>query len=375
MKFIHLADLHLGRRLCGYPLIEDQRAILEQILNIIGEEKPQAVLIAGDVYDKLSPSPEAVALFDSFLTALSEQGLSTYIIAGNHDSAERIAFGARILDKGGIFVSPVYDGTTAHFIIEDEFGEVGIYLLPFIRVSDVRRFFPDKDIPDLETAVSIVIENMKLDTSRRNIILSHQFVSGGSTCDSERSAVGGTDGISADVYEDFDYAALGHLHAPQAVGSEKVRYGGTPLKYSASEASQKKSVTVCEMGRKGEPVKVTFRELSPLHDLKVLRDSFDALMQGGSDDYVQAVLTDEVRIPDAQKRLRAVYKNLLGITYEYEKQFRDIEIDEAESENFRNTSPLELFEDFFKRANNKNMSEEQRSFVTELIDSIWTEEV
>lgn len=371
MKFIHLADLHLGRRVCGFSLIEekDQKHILDNIAEIIEEENPRFMIIAGDVYDKLSPPVEAVTLLDEFLTELSCKGLETFIIAGNHDSPERIAFGASLMNKSGIHFSPIYNGRAERFTVADEYGEVNIYLLPYLRTAEARRFFPDEEIPDTAAAVSTAIKAMNIDTSRRNIIVSHQFVDGGEQSDSERGAVGGTDGVPAEVYKDFDYAALGHLHKPQAMKSERIRYGGTPLKYSVSEADQKKCLTVCELGEKGTPVKVTLRELSPLRDMRVIEGSFNEIMSVSSDDFVEVHLTDTGRVPDAQKRLRAQYPHIMSVRYINEQERAPIEINEESAA--RTASPLELFEGFFAEANGKNMTEEQRGYMRGMIEKIW----
>ena len=369
MKFIHLADLHLGRRVCGFSLIEDQERILDEITDMISEEKPDFVVIAGDVYDKLSPPVEAVTLLDDFLTELSRRGLETFIIAGNHDSPERIAFGASLMNKSGIHFSPIYNGKAEHFTVTDEFGEADIYLLPYLRAAEARRFFPDEDIPDTAAAVRTAIKAMDIDTARRNIIVSHQFVEGGETSDSERGAVGGTDGVPAAVYSDFDYAALGHLHKPQAMTSDRIRYGGTPLKYSISEAGQRKCLTVCELGEKGTPVKVTLREFALPRDMRVIEGSFDEIMADGSDDYVEVHLTDKERVPDAQKHLRGKYPYLMSVKYIGEQERTQLEINEESA--VRTVSPFELFEGFFAEANGKEMTGEQREYMSRMIDRIW----
>ncbi len=208
MRFIHLADLHLGRRVSGFSLIEDQQYILDRITEMTDEEKPDFIIIAGDVYDKLSPPVEAVSMLDRLLTEFSRRGTETFIIAGNHDSHERIAFGSDLMNKSGIHFSPVYDGKAKRFTVTDEYGDADIYLLPYLRASEARRFFPDADIPDTNAAVREAIAAMDIDTSRRNIIISRQFVEGGEQCDSERAAIGGTEGVSAELYRPFDYAAL-----------------------------------------------------------------------------------------------------------------------------------------------------------------------
>ena len=368
MKFIHLSDLHLGRRICGFSLIEDQKYILGRITDMIGEEKPDFVIIAGDVYDKLSPPAEAVTLLDEFLTELSRRGLETFIIAGNHDSPERIAFGASLMNKSGIHFSPIYNGRAERFTVTDEYGEADIYLLPFLRAAEARRFFPDEEIPDTAAAVRAAIKAMDIDDSRRNIIVSHQFVEGGETSDSERGAVGGTDGVPSDVYKDFDYAAMGHLHKPQAMGGN-IRYGGTPLKYSISEADHKQCLTVCELGEKGSPVKVTLRELSPLRDMRVIEGSFGEIMSESSEDFVQVLLTDTERVPDAQKRLRAQYPYIMSVKYINEQERTAIEISEESA--VHTVSPFELFEGFFAEANGKRMTGEQSEYMRGLIDKIW----
>ncbi|HAG13342.1 MAG TPA: exonuclease sbcCD subunit D [Ruminococcus sp.] len=369
MKFIHLADLHLGRRVSGFSLIEDQTFILGKINEVIRDENPDFVIIAGDVYDKLSPPVEAVTLLDAFLTKLSEEGIRTFIIAGNHDSPERIAFGANLMNKSGVHFSPLYSGKAETFTVSDEFGEADIYLLPYLRAAEARRFFPDAEIENTADAVRAAIAAMQIDTSRRNIIISHQFVEGGETSDSERSAVGGTDGVPADVYKEFDYAALGHLHKPQKMTRDSIRYGGTPLKYSVSEANDRKCVTVCELGEKGTPVKVTLHELTPMRDMRELRGNFAELMESGSDDFVQVLLTDTERVPDAQKRLRTVYPHIMGVRYEQEMQYTPIAVNEEAA--VQCADPFELFMTFFENANAKKMTDGQCEFMRELIDRIW----
>ncbi|MCR5717831.1 MAG: exonuclease SbcCD subunit D [Oscillospiraceae bacterium] len=369
MKFIHLADFHLGRRVSGFSLIEDQTHILGQINRIIDEEKPDFILIAGDVYDKLSPSVEAVSLLDGFLTKLSAEGIRTFIIAGNHDSPERIAFGANLMNQSGVHFSPIYSGKAEKFTVSDTFGEADVYLLPYLRTAEARRFFPDAEIGNTADAVRTAIEAMQIDPSRRNIIISHQFVEGGVTSDSERGAVGGTDGVPAELYRNFEYAALGHLHKPQKMQYENVRYGGTPLKYSISEADDKKCVTVCELGAKGTPVKVTLRELTPLRDMRELTGSFAELIEGGSDDFVQVRLTDTERVPDAQKRLRTVYPHIMSVKYEQELSHTPITI--IEDAAVQCADPFELFTAFFEDVNTKKMTDEQCGYMQKLIRQIW----
>ncbi|MBR4942213.1 MAG: exonuclease subunit SbcD, partial [Clostridia bacterium] len=252
MKFLHISDLHLGKRVNEFSMLEEQEEILKQLLGIIDAEEPDGILIAGDVYDKSVPSAEAVQLFDNFLADLARRRKQVFVISGNHDSPERIAFGSRIMSSGGIHLSPVYSGKVKPVTMEDEFGSVNVYMLPFIKPAHVRRFFEEEDIENYTDALQVAIKAMNLDLSARNVLVAHQFVAGSSVCDSEEISVGGTDNVSSAVFSDFDYVALGHIHGPQNCGSERIRYCGTPLKYSLSEAAHHKSATVVELKNKGE---------------------------------------------------------------------------------------------------------------------------
>ena len=230
MKMIHLSDLHLGKRVNEFPMLEDQRHVLIEILSVMDAEHPQVVLIAGDVYDKSVPSAEAVQLFDWFLTELAQRKLEVFIISGNHDSAERIAFGSEIMQRSGIHLSPVYNGTVTPVALQDENGEVCFWLLPFIKPVHIRRFFEEETIESYTDAMRAAIRQMEIDPQKRNVLITHQFVTGASRCDSEEVSVGGADNVDAEVFDVFDYVALGHLHGPQNIGSEAIRYSGSPLK-------------------------------------------------------------------------------------------------------------------------------------------------
>ena len=254
MKLIHLSDLHLGKRVNEYSMLEDQEYILKKIINVIDDEKPDGVIIAGDVYDKSIPSAEAVQLFDDFLVQLAKRSLKVFVISGNHDSPERIAFGSRIMDASGIHMSPVYSGDITPIPLEDEFGTVNIYILPFIKPAHVRRY-AENEITTYTEAVEYVISKLNIDPANRNVLVTHQFVTGALRSESEEISVGGSDNVDAYVFEPFDYVALGHIHSPQTCGSENIRYCGTPLKYSFSEVHDKKSVTVVELREKGYPAK------------------------------------------------------------------------------------------------------------------------
>lgn len=370
MKLLHLADLHLGKRVYAFSMIEDQRYILKQILDIAAEEKPDAVLISGDVYDKLTPPAEAVTLLDDFLSELANRQVKVYMTAGNHDSAERLAFGSRIMNKSGVYLSQVYNGKAARFTLSDEWGELDIYALPYLREAEVKRFFPEAEITDTDSALRTAISALNVDFSRRNIILSHQFVEGGLSCESERSSVGGTDQVSFENYAPFEYAALGHLHTPQYVEREHIRYSGTPLKYSFSEAMDEKSVTVCNIGPKGEAVQIFTRKLKPLRDMRVLTGSFDELMQGESDDYLKISLTNNSRVPDALLRLRTRYPNIMLLEYAREPERQNFTPERKV--DIKGTDPLDIFSSFYTETNGKPMTDDQRDFMASLINMIWT---
>ena len=379
MKFLHLSDLHIGKRVNEYSMIEDQKFILKRILNIIDEEKPDCVLIAGDVYDKSVPSAEAVELFDSFLTSLAKRRLEVFIISGNHDSPERLSFGRQIMAAGGIHISPAFCGAVEPQLLTDEFGEVCVYMLPFVKPGKVREFFPEESIETYTDAISVAAESMRLDKTKRNVLITHQFVTGASTSESEDVSVGGADNVDASVFEDFDYVALGHLHRPQSCGSEKIRYCGTPLKYSFSEVNDEKSVTVVELGKKGE-LSVRVVGLEPLRDMHVIRGKYADVMlkefYGNTslqEDYVHIVLTDEEDIFDAVGKLRTVYHNLMKVSYD-NKRTRTSQVISADAEVSRK-SPLELFSEFFELQNNQPLDEEMTKFVKDIIEDVWEVEI
>lgn len=377
MKLVHLSDLHLGKRLNEFSLGEDQEYILNQILQIVEAEQPDAVVIAGDVYDKAIPSVEAVSLFDEFLVRLAGLHIHIFVISGNHDSPERIAFGSRLLEETGIHLSPVYGGSVEPVTLEDAFGPVDFYLLPFVKPIHVRRFFPEDPTDTYTQALSTAVGHMNLDEHRRNVLVTHQFVTGASRSDSEEISVGGADNVDSAVFDAFDYVALGHIHSPQHCGSEKIRYCGTPLKYSFSEAKDTKSVTVAELKEKGNLVIRTV-PLKPLRELVELRGTFEELTDRHfyenttwTRDYVRLTLTDEEDIPDAVGKLRLIYRNLMKLDYDNARTRSNAEITGAQAQDTR--SPLELFASFYELQNNRPMTAEQLVFLEELIAR--TEEV
>ena len=451
MKFIHLADLHIGKRVNAFPMLEDQRYILKQILTILREEQPDGgVILAGDIYDKAIPSAEAVELFDEFLTQLAALKLRVFIIAGNHDSPERIAFGNRLMDRSGIYLSPVYDGHVKRITCLDAasfvtlsaanavdlnastrpaasaaaaasasvYPPVDVYLLPFLKPANVRRFYPEETIESYTDAMRVAIAHMDIDPTHRNLLVTHQFVTGASRSDSEDISVGGTDNVDASVFAPFDYVALGHLHGPQQVRFQPaaeedaadqdanlaassadrsessasavervstgpvIRYAGTPLKYSFSEARHHKSVTVVEIGEKKADgvvdVCIGTRELRPLHDLREIRGSYEELTlranyEGtATDDYIHVTLTDEIEVPDVARHLQVIYPNLMKLDYDNART-RGQGSERLELEQLEERSPLDLFSELFEKQNHKDMTEEQARYVEAQMEKIWEE--
>lgn len=374
MKFLHLADLHLGKRVNGFSMLEDQAHILRQILAILDIEQPDGVLIAGDVYDKSVPSVEAVGLLDGFLTELRARGVPVLLISGNHDSPERLAFGGRVMGSCGIHISPVYDGALAPVTLQDAFGPVHVWLLPFVKPAHVRRWFPDADIESYTDAMAEAVAHMDIDTAARNVLVTHQFVTGGARSGSEELSVGGTDNVDSGVFAPFDYVALGHLHGAQHIGRETIRYAGSPLKYSFSEARQHKSVTVVTLGEKGD-VQVRTVALTPLRELREIRGSYDELTARSfyehttyRSDYLHLILTDEQDVFDAMSRLRTIYPYLMTLDYDNART-RAAGGMSVPAEAERRTPP-ELFEALYLRQNHRPMSEVQRAYIAQLMEQI-----
>lgn len=375
MKLIHLSDIHLGKRVNEFSMLEDQAHILKKILAVVDEEKPDGVLIAGDVYDKSVPSTEAVQLFDDFLVRLAKRKLPVFIISGNHDSPERLSFANRLIDAVGIHLAPVYSGVVEPVTLSDEYGPVNVYMLPFIKPAHVRGFFPDTEITGYSDAVAAAIGRMNIDKTQRNVLITHQFVTGAQRSDSEELSVGGTDNIGAEVFCDFDYVALGHIHGPQNMDSGRIRYCGSPLKYSFSEAAQQKSVTVAELKEKGT-LEIHTVPLIPRRDMVELKGSYQQLTLREfyenttyQEDYTHITLTDEEDIPDAVAKLRTVYHNLMKLDYDNTRTRHSAAISGAE--NVETRSPIDLFAEFYKLQNGLPMSAEQTELVASLIEKIW----
>ena len=377
MKLMHLSDLHLGKRVNGFSMIDDQRFVLSQILDMALEEKPDATLLCGDIYDKTVPSAEAVELFDEFLSRLAAV-CPVYIISGNHDSAERLAFGGRLLAASQVYVSPVYDGTVATVEQTDEFGTVQFHLLPFLKPAQVRRHFPEETIDSYTDAVRAALSGINLQDGKRHVLLAHQLVTGSERCESEELSIGGSDNVDAEVFGGFDYVALGHLHGAQRAGGDHIRYCGTMLKYSFSEANHHKSVTFAQLGEKGS-LELSTRPLTPMRDLREVRGTYSELMNRDyyintdlPESYLHVTLTDEEDVPEALGRLRTVYPHIMKLSYDNTRtKLRQNPLEVAAEPE---TSPLELFGLLYEKQNNRTLGDEQSAYLTGLIESIWKEE-
>lgn len=383
MRFIHLSDLHIGKRVNGFPMLEDQRYILEQILEKTKESAADAVIIAGDIYDKPVPSAEAVDLFDDFLVGLTKLGVMVFLISGNHDSAERISYAGRLLRESQVYISPRFDGTLHPVRIADDYGTVNVYLIPYIHPSLVRNAWPEEKIGSYDDAMRVLLEKSGVDPGARNLAVVHQFVTAGGQSpeetDSEEKHVGGLDNVDASAFDAFDYVALGHLHGPQRIGRDTIRYAGSPLKYSFSEEKQNKSITLAELKEKG---KVTY-DLLPLEakrDLRTVRGTFEEVTSPEftagrkRDDYYRVILTDENDVPNALSRLRRrFYENLMILEYDNARTSSDVRIEAKEGEEEK--EPIEVLGDLYQMQNGREMSLLQKETAEKLIRRIWGENI
>ena len=383
MRFIHLSDLHIGKRVNGFPMLEDQRYILEQILERTKESSADAVIIAGDIYDKPVPSAEAVDLFDDFLVGLTKLGVMVFLISGNHDSAERISYAGRLLRESQVYISPRFDGILHPVRITDDYGTVNVYLIPYIHPSLVRNAWPEEKIGSYDDAMRVLLEKSGVDPSARNLAVAHQFVTAGGQSpeetDSEEKHVGGLDNVDASAFDAFDYVALGHLHGPQRIGRDTIRYAGSPLKYSFSEEKQNKSITLAELKEKG---KVTY-DLLPLEakrDLRTVRGTFEEVTspeftaRRKGDDYYRVILTDENDVPNALSRLRRrFYENLMILEYDNARTSSDVRIEAEEGEEEK--EPIEVLGDLYQMQNGREMSLLQKETAEKLIRRIWGEHI
>lgn len=371
MKLFHLSDLHLGKRVYAFSMLRDQQYVLEQVCALAEKHQPDGILLSGDLYDKPIPPVEAVQLLDEFLTKMQQMGIAVYAISGNHDSAGRVDFGSRILQQQNLHICGAFDGKLYHVSKEDAFGEIHFYLLPFLKPATVSAFREGGESLTYAEAVKWALETMDIDTTKRNVLLAHQFVTWKGTAeesDSETKTLGGVDEMDASLFFDFDYVALGHLHSPQRIGRDTIRYGGSPLKYSFSELRQKKGVTLVEIQEKGN-ITTEFLPLEPLHPLREIKGTLADLLEaaeeaGGSEDYVRAILTDEGAVYDPVGRLRVYYPNLMTLEMaqrgERQEDF-SLQLDQEQ------LSGPALFAGFFEKQNDREMSEAQKA----LVEKIW----
>ena len=377
MRLLHLSDLHLGKKLNEAPLYDDQRHILAAILALVDAHAPDAVLVAGDVFDRPVPSAEAVGLLDFFLTGLADRGVPALLISGNHDSAERLAYGAAQFRPRGVHISPPLD--EAHRVIKplrlwDEHGAVALWPLPFIKPAHVRALWPEAKAENTADAVAAVLDTLPLDPAERNVLVCHQYLTGAVRAESEETPVGGLDGVDAALFDRFDYVALGHLHRAQRVGRDAVRYAGSPLKYSFSEAKDEKSATLVTLGAKGD-VAVTPLPLTPLRELRELRGAYASLtlrqnyLGTAVDDYLRITLTDEDDVPDALSKLQVIYKNLLALDYDNARTRAGAAAEAPGAERPR--TPLELLADFYALQNNRALGDAQRAYALPLMEALW----
>lgn len=368
LSFIHLSDLHIGKKLHGYDLHEDQKYILNQILEIIENRKPDAVLIAGDVYDKTTPSEEAVALLSDFLESLQACGSEIFVISGNHDPGEKLSFLSQIVEKSGLHIEGKFNGV----IPKRSVANADIYLLPYIRIADARRYFPDSVIDSTSDAISKILESVSLDPERINVLIAHQAVLGANLGGSEDTFIGGETPVPSSLFSNFDYVALGHIHRAQAVGAKNIRYAGSILKYSTSERMDK-TVIYGEISDDGS-LEIEEIKLKPLHNLVVKKGAFADIIGGGSsEDYIHVVLTDETDVPDAVSTLGAKFPRFLSMEYDNTRtktSVPSLEIGCSEKER----TPEEYFDELFSLMTKKKMREEQKIVIDELIKGIWGNE-
>lgn len=379
MKILHLSDLHLGKILQEQSLLEDQEYMLKKIEELIKEEKIDVVLIAGDVYDRSVPPTDAVNLLDDFLkTLIKDIKIKVFIIAGNHDSKERLGFGNKIFENDGLYIVSKYDGDLNKVELEDEFGKLNIYMLPFVKPVEVKKYF-DEEISSYDDAVHKIIEKEKINKEERNIIMVHQFVTAGDTnperTESEQLSLGGIDNVDVSNFDEFDYVAIGHVHRAQRIGRDTARYAGTILKYSFSEVNHNKTVTIVDFKEK-DNLNYEFKELKPLRDMREIKGPIEELIKPENyegtnlNDYIRAIITNEEPVYDAIGQIRRIYPNTLKLEIRNNKLSTNLEVMENSLENIRNKSEIELFNDFYKMQNNTDLNEEQVLIIENVIKEV-----
>lgn len=373
MRFLHLADLHIGKNVNGYNLIEDQRFALNNILKLIEEENLEYVLIAGDIYQSVIPSAEAMILFDDFLSRCTELGSKIIIISGNHDSSDRLAFASSLLKKSNIYISKTYDGTIEKIRFNDEYGPINFYLFPYVKPFNVKKFFPDEDINSYSDAIRTVIDNINIDEDERNIIISHQFILNAQRSESEEIFAGEAEAVADIYYDKFDYVALGHIHKKQSFLGGKIRYPGALLKFSKSEANYKKSVLIVDIKEKGN-IHYYEREIEYLRDMRIIKGYFNEIVESSkayenTDDYIHFEILDEDDIYGGYSILKDIYPNTMTFNYINQKIGKS-ELEEYNSVS-KNIKPIDIFESFYYERRSKELSDEKRKIMEKAIEKVW----
>ena len=383
MKILHLADLHLGKILQEQSLIEHQEYMLKEIIKIIKNEDIGAVLISGDVYDRSVPSAEAVNLLDNFLKILiKELKIKVFIISGNHDSKDRLGFGSKIFEDEGLYIESKYNGNLRKIEIEDEYGKLNIYMLPFIKPVEVKQYFEDDLENNYNTAINKIIKKEKINKEERNIILVHQFVTAG-TVEPERSeseilTLGGIENVDVSNFDVYDYLAIGHVHRPQKIGRDTARYAGTMLKYSFSEINHNKTVPIIDFKEKGN-IEINLKELAPIRDMREIKGPIEELLKkenyekGNINDYIKAIITNEETVYDAIGQIRRIYPNTLKLEIRNSKTINSVEEQNLNLEKVKKKSELELFSDFYKSQNNVDLDENQKEIIKDIISEVQHE--
>lgn len=377
MKILHLADLHIGKIIFEQSLLEDQEYMLNKIIEKIKEENIDAILIAGDVYDRSIPQAEAINLLDRFLNILiKELKKKVFIIAGNHDSKERLGFGNKIFENEGLFISSKYEGKIKKVKLQDEYGKLNIYMLPFIKPIEVKKYFDDESLSYNET-IKKIIEKENINEAERNIILTHQFVTAigeeVERTESEVLTLGGTDNVDISNYNKFDYVAIGHVHRPQRIGRDTARYAGTMLKYSFSEVNHKKTMPIIDFKEKGN-IDIKLVELKPLRDMREIKGPIEKLLENyeeeNANDYIRAIITNEEPVYDAIGQLRRIYPNVLKLEVQNSKILSNIEFKTENLQKVKSKSEVELFNEFYKFQNNIELNVEQKNLIQEVVKEI-----
>jgi exonuclease SbcD len=378
MKLMHISDLHVGKRVNDFSMLEDQKIIFNEIVQIAADEAVDGILIAGDIYDKTIPSAEAVDLFDDFITDISKNRIPIFLISGNHDSPERLDFGSRIMGKHQVYIAGQYNGEIPRISMEDDHGRVNVFLMPYLKPAVVNRKLSCETV-SFDECVRKALDQVIIDSSERNLLVAHQFVTAGGNppdlSDSETKSLGGVDNVDVSAFDAFDYVALGHIHGPQKMGRETVRYSGSPLKYSFSECRQKKSVTIIELKEKGT-VSSFQKELHPIRNMHEIRCSLEELKQGRTlntipvDSYVHVTLTDEDEIIDAVGKVREIYPNVMLLDFDNRRTRENKDISQLNGEDLKQKSPMELFGDFFRNQNNFEMTDSQTEVFLKIAENM-----